>query len=68
MVHNENYILIPSTKNTIMIKMGGVQNYYQSIAINRTVEVIAKVQNRILLVMVAGTGKTYTALQIIFRL
>ena len=42
--------------------------YYQRIAINRTVEAIAKGQNRILLVMATGTGKTYTAFQIIWRL
>lgn len=42
--------------------------YYQQIAINRTIEAIAKGQNRILLVMATGTGKTYTAFQIIWRL
>ena len=42
--------------------------YYQQNAINRTVEAIAKGQNRILLVMATGTGKTYTAFQIIHRL
>lgn len=42
--------------------------YYQLIAINRTIEAIAKGQNRILLVMATGTGKTYTAFQIIWRL
>ncbi|WP_440897446.1 EcoAI/FtnUII family type I restriction enzme subunit R [Amphibacillus sp. Q70] len=42
--------------------------YYQRIAINRTVEAIAKGQNRLLLVMATGTGKTYTAFQIIHRL
>jgi len=42
--------------------------YYQQIAVNRTVEAIAKGQNRILLVMATGTGKTYTAFQIIHRL
>lgn len=42
--------------------------YYQQIAINRTVEAIAKGQNRILLVMATGTGKTYTAFNIIWRL
>ncbi|MFH1365087.1 MAG: DEAD/DEAH box helicase family protein [archaeon] len=42
--------------------------YYQRIAINRTVEAIAKGKNRILLVMATGTGKTYTAFQIIWRL
>lgn len=42
--------------------------YYQQIAINRTVEAIAKGQQRLLLVMATGTGKTYTAFQIIHRL
>lgn len=42
--------------------------YYQRIAINRTVEAIAKGQKRILLIMATGTGKTYTAFQIIHRL
>lgn len=42
--------------------------YYQQIAVNRTVEAIAKEQNRILLVMATGTGKTYIAFQIIHRL
>jgi len=42
--------------------------YYQLLAINRTIEAIAKGQKRILLVMATGTGKTYTAFQIIWRL
>jgi type I restriction enzyme R subunit len=42
--------------------------YYQQIAVNRTVEAIANGQNRIILVMATGTGKTYTAFQIIHRL
>ncbi len=42
--------------------------YYQEIAINRTVEAVARGQDRILLVMATGTGKTYTAFQIIHRL
>lgn len=42
--------------------------YYQRVAINRTIEAIARGQNRILLVMATGTGKTYTAFQIIHRL
>lgn len=42
--------------------------YYQLNAINRTVEAIARGQNRVLLVMATGTGKTYTAFQIIWRL
>ncbi len=47
---------------------GRTPRYYQQIAINRTVEAIAKGQNRILLTMATGTGKTYTAFQIIHRL
>ena len=47
---------------------GRLPRYYQQIAVNRTVEAIAKGQNRILLVMATGTGKTYTAFQIIHRL
>lgn len=42
--------------------------YYQRIAINKTVETIAKGQDRVLLVMATGTGKTYMAFQIIWRL
>lgn len=42
--------------------------YYQRNAINRTVETIAKGQDRLLLVMATGTGKTYTAFQIVYRL
>lgn len=42
--------------------------YYQRIAINRTIEAITRGQDRILLVMATGTGKTYTAFQIIYRL
>ena len=42
--------------------------YYQCNAVNRTIEAIANGQNRILLVMATGTGKTYTAFQIIYRL
>lgn len=42
--------------------------YYQRIAINRTVEAIAKGKDRALLVMATGTGKTYMAFQIIWRL
>jgi len=42
--------------------------YYQLVAINRTVDAIARGERRILLVMATGTGKTYTAFQIIWRL
>lgn len=47
---------------------GKTPRYYQIHAINKSVEAIAKGQNRILLVMATGTGKTYTAFQIIWRL
>lgn len=42
--------------------------YYQRIAINRVMEAVAKGQRRMLLVMATGTGKTYTAFQIVWRL
>lgn len=42
--------------------------YYQRIAINRTVDAIARGQQRLLLVMATGTGKTYTAFQIVYRM
>lgn len=42
--------------------------YYQRIAINRTVDAIVKGQQRLLLVMATGTGKTYTAFQIVYRM
>lgn len=47
---------------------GKEPRYYQVEAINRSVEAIAKGQNRVLLVMATGTGKTYTTFQIIWRL
>lgn len=47
---------------------GKEPRYYQRNAINATIEAISKGQNRILLVMATGTGKTYTAFQIIWRL
>ena len=56
----EDFHYDPATKKT--------PRYYQQIAINRTIENIAKGANRLLLVMATGTGKTYTAFQIIYRL
>jgi type I restriction enzyme R subunit len=47
---------------------GKSPRYYQLLAINKTTEAIARGQNRILLVMATGTGKTFTAFQIIWRL
>lgn len=47
---------------------GKVPRYYQTNAVNRVVEAVARGQNRVLLVMATGTGKTLTAFQIIWRL
>jgi len=47
---------------------GRKPRYFQNVAINRTVEAIAKGQKRVLLVMATGTGKTYVAFQTIYRL
>ncbi|MDI4642091.1 DEAD/DEAH box helicase family protein [Rhodoblastus acidophilus] len=47
---------------------GKAPRYYQVAAVNAAIEAIAKGQNRVLLVMATGTGKTYTAFQIIWRL
>lgn len=47
---------------------GKTPRYYQEVAINRTVEAVAKGQDRILLVMATGTGKTFVASQIIYKL
>ena len=47
---------------------GATPRYYQRVAVNRTVEIVAKGGRRILLVMATGTGKTYTAFQIVHRL
>ena len=47
---------------------GKTPRYYQQIAINRTIEAVAKGQDRILLVMATGCGKTYTAFHLIWRL
>jgi len=47
---------------------GKLPRYYQTIAINRAVEAVARGQNRLLLVMATGTGKTYVAFQTIWRL
>ncbi len=47
---------------------GKSPRYYQSVAINRVIEAVATGQQRLLLAMATGTGKTYTAFQIIWRL
>lgn len=62
---NQNKII---TQDFYVDGSGKSPRYYQLIAINKTVEAIAKGENRILLVMATGTGKTYTAFQIIWRL
>ena len=65
-IKNENQYLIIQDYYTDI--SGKALRYYQTKAINRTIEAIAKGQNRILLVMATGTGKTFTAFQIIWRL
>jgi len=47
---------------------GKIPRYFQEVAVNRSTEAIVKGKNRLLLVMATGTGKTYTAFQIIWRL
>ncbi|MCK4922870.1 MAG: DEAD/DEAH box helicase family protein, partial [Bacteroidales bacterium] len=47
---------------------GKKSRYYQTVAINRTIEAITNGQDRLLLVMATGTGKTFVAFQIIYRL
>ena len=47
---------------------GKSPRYYQQIAVNRTIEAISRGQKRILLTMATGTGKTFTAFQILWRL
>lgn len=57
------------TNQEYFFEQGGKEpRYFQRVAINRVVEAIAKGKNRLLLVMATGTGKTYTAFQIIWRL
>ena len=56
-------IIAPYYKND-----GKKPRYYQRNAINKTIEAIAKGQNKLLIVMATGTGKTYVAMQIIYRL
>lgn len=56
------------SENYHITRGGKSPRYYQEVAINRTVAAIAQGQRRILLVMATGTGKTYTAYQIIWRL
>lgn len=56
------------THNYHTSQAGKTPRYYQEIAINRTVEKVAKGQDRVLLVMATGTGKTFVASQIIYKL
>jgi type I restriction enzyme R subunit len=56
------------TQNYYVDDVRKIPRYYQMTAINRTTEAIANGKNRVLLVMATGTGKTYTAFQIIWRL
>jgi type I restriction enzyme R subunit len=59
----------PLVEQPYYLDSGGKEpRYYQVEAINRTIAAIAKGQRRVLLVMATGTGKTYTAFQIIWRL
>ncbi len=65
--------MIPGTVETKVVEQdyyfhGKELRYYQLQAVNRTVEAVARGQNRALLVMATGTGKTFTAFQIIWRL
>lgn len=71
----KKYKGIETTEVEEIVKQGYFQDgsgrsprYYQQIAVNRTIEAVAKGLDRILLVMATGTGKTYTAFQIIYRL
>lgn len=65
-IDNSNLTIV--TQDYYSDGSGKTPRYYQLTAINRTIEAIAKGQNRILLVMATGTGKTFTAFQIIWRL
>lgn len=70
---NEGHGLTPTEETAISQPYYTSQStypprYYQRIAINRTVDAIARGQQRLLLVMATGTGKTYTAFQIVYRL
>ncbi len=56
------------TQDFYIPSAGKTPRYYQESAINRTIQAIAKGQQRIMLVMATGTGKTFVAFQIIWRL
>ena len=59
---------IVTTQDYYSDPSGKAPHYFQQVAINRTVDAISRGENRVLLVMATGTGKTYTAFQIIWRL
>jgi type I restriction enzyme R subunit len=59
---------IVTTQDYYSEPSGKAPHYFQQVAINRTVDAIARGETRVLLVMATGTGKTYTAFQIIWRL
>ena len=63
--HEEKEIV---EQDYFMDDSGMTPRYYQQNAVNRTIEAVAKGQDRVLLVMATGTGKTYTAFNIIWRL
>jgi type I restriction enzyme R subunit len=65
-IKNENQSLV--AQDYYADGSGKAPRYYQSLATNRVIEAIARGQNRILLVMATGTGKTFVAFQIIWRL
>ncbi len=71
--YKQKFVLTPKQETILEQPYYTSQNiypprYYQRIAINRTVNAIAKGQQRLLLVMATGTGKTYTAFQIVYRM
>ena len=65
-IKNETWALV--AQDYYADSTGKTARYYQTLAINRVIEAIARGQSRILLVMATGTGKTFVAFQIIWRL
>jgi type I restriction enzyme R subunit len=70
MTFKEPPSILSDTFNSCVFNRGGGKQprYYQEIAINSVMEAVARKQNRILLTMATGTGKTYTAFQICWKL
>lgn len=66
--YNDDQTRLLTEPNYFDILSGKKPRYYQRIAIDRTLEAISKGQKRILLVMATGTGKTFTAFQIVWKL